>query len=217
MSELIEKLRVEFQDQEYRHSYAEECLNTMIATQIRILREQRQMTQETLAEKTGMRQPRIPLLEYSDYSNWTINTLKRLAKAFDVALTVRFDAFSDVILDFESLSRAFLQRPSFKDDLLFKSPKVATSRKFKRCRGSSPMEMAMGGQLNFFSGHLLTLPSEIVQGSRQSAAAPPFDRQSATTAQKRGRNQCSYSQYCWLGFSSCFKPRVSIRWPRIFP
>ena len=41
MSELVEKLRDEFRDKEYRHAYADECLNTMIATQIKVLREQR--------------------------------------------------------------------------------------------------------------------------------------------------------------------------------
>jgi len=34
MSELVDQLRAEFQDEEYRHSYAEECVNTMIANRI---------------------------------------------------------------------------------------------------------------------------------------------------------------------------------------
>ena len=99
MSELIEKLKTAFQDEEYRHSYAEECLNTMIATQIRVLREQRELTQRTLAQKCAMKQPRIAILEDANYSNWSINSLKRLARAFDLALSVRFDSFSDLILD----------------------------------------------------------------------------------------------------------------------
>lgn len=184
MSELVDRLRTEFSDKEYRHAYVEECLNTMVATQIKVLREQREMTQAELADDAGMKQPRLSVLEQADYSNWSINTLKRLAKAFDVALTVRFDAFSDVILDFEGLSRASLQRPSFREDPLFKSPKVSTSRKFKRCRGSSPMEKAMGGQLSFFGGQLLTLPPEIVQGSAQPATALRFANYSTTITQK---------------------------------
>lgn len=119
MSELIDKLRAEFQDKEYRHAYADECLNTMIATQIKVLREQRKMTQGQLAEETGMKQPRIPLLEDQAYSNWTINTLRRFAKAFDVALSVKFETFSRVIEDFENLSRNSLQRAAFADDSHF--------------------------------------------------------------------------------------------------
>jgi transcriptional regulator with XRE-family HTH domain len=134
MSELVEKLRVEFQDEEYRHAYADECLNTMIATQIKVLREQRGMTQGQLAEATGMKQPRIPLLEDASYSNWTINTLKRFAKAFDVALSVSFEAFSHVIGDFEALSRQSLQRPTFADDQEFHRPIRTHRRRFRKAK-----------------------------------------------------------------------------------
>lgn len=162
MSDLIERLRADFQDEEYRHAYAEECLHTMIATQIKVLREQRDMTQGKLAEKTGMKQPRLSVMEDANYSNWSLNTLKRLARAFDVALTVRFDAFSDVILDFESLNRETLERPSFASDPLFRSNRVLTSRKFRfrrhRRQHISQAEQAMQGQRNLFSGELLPLP-----------------------------------------------------------
>src|SRR5438876_3610244 len=132
MSELIDKLRSDFKDEGYRHSYAEECLNTMIATQIKVLREQRKMTQKTLAGKTDMKQPRIPILEDSNYSNWSINTLKRFARAFDLALSVKFEAFSDVILDFESMNREALERPSFAADPVFRSKKIRPFRRYRR-------------------------------------------------------------------------------------
>lgn len=125
MSELLDKLRPEFQDEEYRRAYADECVNTMIATQIKVLREQRKMTQGQLAVATGMKQPRIPLLEDATYSNWTINTLKRFAKAFDVALSVKFETFSKLIEDFENLSRASLQRPAFANDANFHQRQAA--------------------------------------------------------------------------------------------
>ena len=153
MSELMETLRAEFQDEEYRHSYAEECLNTMIATQIKVLREQRKMTQEALAEKTGMKQPRLSVMEDANYSSWSINTLKRLARAFDVALAVKFEAFSDVILDFESLSRASLERPSFEDDVLFQSNKVTSSAKFRK----HPRKLS-DAERSAMQGDLLTMP-----------------------------------------------------------
>jgi transcriptional regulator with XRE-family HTH domain len=132
MSELVDKLRPEFQDKEYRDAYADECLNTMIATQIKVLREQRKMTQGELAEASGMKQPRIPLLEDSSYSNWTVNTLKRFAKAFDVAVSVKFETFSKLIEDFENLSRESLERPTFDADLRFQSRRHQTSRRFRR-------------------------------------------------------------------------------------
>ena len=160
MTELIDRLRTEFQDEEYRHSYAEECVNTMIATQIKVLREQREMTQGELAEKTGMKQPRIPLLEDSSYSNWSLNTLKRFARAFDVAISVKFEAFSDIILDFESMSRETLQRPAFFNDPLFSAANVRTSRRFRRSRTQNDAHKAalQGGQGDLFWGKLVNWP-----------------------------------------------------------
>ena len=136
MSELVDQLRTEFQDEEYRHAYADDCLDTMIATQIKVLREQRGMTQGQLATATGMKQPRIPLLEDATYSNWTVNTLKRFARAFDVALSVKFETFSRLIHDFENLSRKSLQRPTFTNDPQFQHRRSAPLRlgKLKRLR-----------------------------------------------------------------------------------
>lgn len=131
MSELVDTLRSEFQDEEYRHAYAEECVNTIIATQLKVLREERALTQSALASKAEMAQPRLSVMESADYSNWSIRTLKRLARAFDLALSVRFETFSNVVMDFEEMSRESLSRPSFKDDPLFRSSKVRTHRIFR--------------------------------------------------------------------------------------
>jgi len=119
MSELRGNLREEFRDKEYRHVYAEESLNTYIATQIKVLREQRRLTQKQLADLTGMAQPRIAVLEDIGYSSWSISTLKRLAEAFDLRLSVKFDAFSSLIPEIEGFSRDSLQKPSFADDSWF--------------------------------------------------------------------------------------------------
>ncbi len=172
MNSLITRLRAKFQDEEYRHSYAEECLNTMVASQIKILREQREMTQAKLAEKTDMKQPRLSILEDANYSNWSINTLKRLARAFDVALSVRFEAFSDVILDFESLSRESMERPSFKNDPLFQSARVTTSGRFRRRnRFSSAGAGALEGQRELFAGQVIQLTGASGQASPKGTTA----------------------------------------------
>jgi|SRR6185437_8574652 len=116
MSELRSNLREEFRDRDYRHAYADESLNTWIATQIKVLREQRRLTQKQLAEMTGMAQPRIAVLEDVNYSSWSINTLRRLAEAFDLRLSVKFEAFSSLIPEIEGMNREALERPQFEDD-----------------------------------------------------------------------------------------------------
>jgi transcriptional regulator with XRE-family HTH domain len=166
MSELVDKLRSEFQDEEYRHAYADESLNTMIATQIKVLREQRHMTQAVLAEKTGMKQPRLSVLEDASYNSWSISTLRRLARAFDLTLRVSFESFTSFILDFESLGRETLERTSFNNDPLFRSAKVATSGRFRK-RGVSQMELAMNGQMSLFSAPIIPFPNDLSQAAPQ--------------------------------------------------
>jgi transcriptional regulator with XRE-family HTH domain len=119
MNELRGNLRQEFHDRDYRHAYADESLNTYIATQIKVLREQRGLTQKGLADLTGMAQPRIAVLEDVNYSSWSINTLRRLAEAFDLRLSVKFETFSSLIPEIEKLDRESLERSSFEDDSWF--------------------------------------------------------------------------------------------------
>jgi transcriptional regulator with XRE-family HTH domain len=119
MSELRGNLREEFQDKEYRDAYADESLSTYIATQIKVLREQRQLTQKELAERAGMAQPRIAVLEDVNYSSWSISTLRRLAEAFDVRLSVKFETFSSLVQEIERLGRDTLERDSFANDTWF--------------------------------------------------------------------------------------------------
>jgi transcriptional regulator with XRE-family HTH domain len=94
-------------------------LNTYIATQIKVLREQRALTQKQLAHATGMAQPRIAVLEDINYSAWSINTLRRLAEAFDIRLSVKFETFSSLIPEIETFSKESLERASFEDDAWF--------------------------------------------------------------------------------------------------
>lgn len=127
MSELRGNLREEFRDKEYRHAYADESLSTYIATQIKVLREQRQLTQRELAELAGMAQPRIAVMEDINYSSWSISTLRRLAQAFDVRLSVKFENFSSLIPEIETLGRGALERESFSEDSWFHRKKDTQS------------------------------------------------------------------------------------------
>lgn len=122
MSELIEAIREELKDEETRHIYADDLLNTYIATQIKVLREERGWTQEMLAQKAGMRQERISVLEDVNYQSWTASVLKRLARAFDVHLSIKFESFGTYLKDFANFNRKALERPSFADDPAFKQP-----------------------------------------------------------------------------------------------
>ena len=120
MNDFLNRIKQPFRDNDYRHTYADEFLNSFIATQIKILRQQRQWTQGKLADQAGMKQTRISVLEDVNYSSWSISTLRRLAKAFDLRLRVSFEEFNTIIMDFEALSRKSLERHPFTEDMLFK-------------------------------------------------------------------------------------------------
>ena len=117
MNELREELRQDFQDEEYAHTYVDDFLNAEIATQIKVLREQRALTQQQLADLTGMAQPRLSLLEDVNYGSWSIKTLKKLARAFDVTLKVSFETFGARIGDIVNFNRAALQRANRAEEL----------------------------------------------------------------------------------------------------
>ena len=117
MKELVKTLVTEFDDKEYAHTYMEEFSNMAIAAQIKVLREQRGWTQKELADASGMKQERICALEDIDYEAWTIKTLRKLSKAFDLTVKLSFEAFSSGILDVSKINAKVLERTSRQEDL----------------------------------------------------------------------------------------------------
>jgi transcriptional regulator with XRE-family HTH domain len=116
----MSKLIKEFQDKAYRHASVASHITNRIAFQIRALREQRQWNQERLAQEAGMKQERISVLENPNHSSVNIETLKRLARAFDVALIVGFVPFSHLAKWELDLSSNSLEVPSFDQEPYFK-------------------------------------------------------------------------------------------------
>lgn len=134
------KLREAFQRQRYRHAYVEDFLDSYLATQIKVLREQRKLTQEQLADLANLRQSQISALEDVHHDSWTIKTLRKLARAFDLTLVVRFESFGVALADIETFSRETLERPSFDQDPVFagvsvEATAVTTSVSFQAVEG----------------------------------------------------------------------------------
>lgn len=119
-NEIEANLLEEFHDPDFREVYTGEFLNAKIATQIKVLREQRGWTQAELALRSGMKQERISLLEDVSYESWTLSVLRRLAKAFDLRIGVEFADFGSFLLEFATLRRETLERKSFSEDPVFK-------------------------------------------------------------------------------------------------
>jgi transcriptional regulator with XRE-family HTH domain len=109
-------LRNEFMDLEYRQAYAEDYLNTYVATQIQVLREQRGLSQQELAELIGTKQPGISRLENINHSSWKTETLKKIADALGVRLKISFETYGDLLKEASTFGRHSLQRPKFEQD-----------------------------------------------------------------------------------------------------
>jgi transcriptional regulator with XRE-family HTH domain len=112
-------LKENFGDPEYRQAYAEDYLNTWVATQIQVLREQRDLSQEEFAELIGTQQPGVSRLENVNHSSWKTETLKKIANALGVRLKISFETYGTLLYEATSFSRDYLERPTFDKDPVF--------------------------------------------------------------------------------------------------
>ena len=115
-------------DPQYRRAFVASQINIGIPFQIRALLKSRSgWTQETLAERTGMLQPRISGLMTPGRTRPNIETLRRIAEAFDCGLLVRFVPFSDLAWWSEEFDPECFYVPSFADDAEFVERKPVSS------------------------------------------------------------------------------------------
>ena len=117
MKKFFNRLKEDFADKQYAHSYMESHAVSRLAAQIHALRIQRGWSQEQLADISGIAQERISKIESADFDSLTMKTLHKFSKAFDVNLHIAFDSFSRGILDVANLSPANLEVKSREEDL----------------------------------------------------------------------------------------------------
>jgi transcriptional regulator with XRE-family HTH domain len=104
-------------DPAYRSAFVASQINIQVPFQIRALRKQRGWTQPDLAKKADMKQPRISAMERPGGANFTLETLKRLADAFGVALVVHFAPFGELLDWSDRFSPDDFMVPSFEQEL----------------------------------------------------------------------------------------------------
>lgn len=115
-----EKLITKLKNKEYRDAFVAALIATGIPFQIETLRKQRKWNQKKLGELADMAQESISRLEDPNYGKLNLNTLKRLAAAFDIGLMVRFVPFSELVNWEINLSLESLEVSSFCSESYFK-------------------------------------------------------------------------------------------------
>ncbi len=119
-----EQIAKSLASKEAREAFVAAHIETAIPFQIRANRLARNLTQKKLGELAGMKQPAIARQETGDGGLPNIETLQRLAAAFDIALIVRFAPFSDLLnWTIEMPSRGHAS-PSFSGDAGMAEPSV---------------------------------------------------------------------------------------------
>lgn len=122
---LIKRLR----NKQHRDAFVSAYVDKTIPFQIRALRlaEDRNWTQQELASRSGMKQERISVCENPNYGKFSLQTLKQLASAFDVALMVRFAPFSELVEWELNLSPESLEVKNFDKEECFEEREISSS------------------------------------------------------------------------------------------
>lgn len=93
---MTSKLFSKLHNSEYRKAFVASQINMGIPFQLRALLRDSRWTQQELAGRADMRQPRISAMLKPGGAKFTLETLRRLAEAFDVGLMVKFVPFSEL-------------------------------------------------------------------------------------------------------------------------
>ncbi len=109
-------------DPEYRHEFFGSLISASIAAQIKANREDREWTQAQFADRAGMQQQRICLMENVNYQRFTLSTLRRLAEALDLTLAVRFESFGKAINRLGRFQESLVEPPYEKDPAIQDAP-----------------------------------------------------------------------------------------------
>ena len=125
-------------NKKYRDAFVSSQISVGLPFQIRALREQRGWKQSRLAEKAEMLQPRISAIERPGEVKFNLETLRRIASAFDVALEVRFVPFSKLVDDSEKFNPDTFHVLSFDEDAALAEAEQIETEKNTAATGAQP-------------------------------------------------------------------------------
>lgn len=99
MKSLKELLEKQFKDKKFKEKFYKGLEKTRIAAEISYYREKRGITQAQLAKLLGTSQSTVARLEDPFYENYSLNTLRKVAKVLDLELIVSLREKNEQIQD----------------------------------------------------------------------------------------------------------------------
>lgn len=171
MKKTMERLK---KSKQHRAAYVSSQINIGLPFQIRALRKQRDWDQKTLAKYAEMAQPRISAMENAGYGQFTLETLKRLANAFDVGLIVRFAPLSELVRWSDRFYPDEFIVASFEDEVkqMDSLARNVLSLNFVTSGGASGVNTAQTGA----SGYPLPESPELPKYEEQERVVPQYQR-----------------------------------------
>lgn len=161
MNSKQEQMWENLRDKDFRGQFIDEHINVGIAFQIRSLRNRQNLKQSELAQLLGVKQPLVSSWENPNYGKYTLNTLKDLAKAFDVGLLARFVPLSTLIDWTVDLTSDAIAPPSFNEEekLGAASPILVTSSLIESTKDTDVYDLKLEESVS--SKPALSIPSPV--------------------------------------------------------
>lgn len=99
----------------FRDAFIYEHIKNGVAFQMTAMRDERDWTQARLGEEAGKPRTVITRLEDPNYGQFSIQTLREIAAAFQVGLLVKFVPFSRLLEEYDDVSPRALIAPRIND------------------------------------------------------------------------------------------------------
>jgi transcriptional regulator with XRE-family HTH domain len=182
---MTSKIEGKLQDHAYRTAFVASQINVGIPFQIKALMRARGWTQEELAERTGMLQPRISAVLKPGKVRPNIETLRRFAEAFDCGLLVRFAPFSELMRWSDSFDPERFNVPTFEDDPAFRPKKNVASEEVVLFLGET---VAMSPQGSFDGQYIRDVGTQMMSKAVDTVMSyPPNSTASGLTSNEATR------------------------------
>lgn len=160
---------------EYREEFVAAQVKRGIPFQIRALMKNIPLTQDQLAERSGLTQGVISRAANPDYGNLTLNTIIRVAAGFDVAFIGKFVPFSEFDRWFTDLDEDKIRVPTFdEENEAFSKPHLAKAAAPGTGSAlSAPWSWQKQSEdLDFASARTIAIDDEIAATETKAVAGP---------------------------------------------